>query len=175
MNVLIPGLRNSGEMHWQTIWQNQFPEQFLRVEQDNWDEPNCEIWIQKIEETLADYNKSELTLIGHSIGCIAIVFWLNKFKHKVKGLLLVAPSDADKVGFPKYIAGFSPIPLNKLNSPSILVASNNDHVTSLKRSMEFANNWGSKLLNLENAGHIEEKSGFGQWKEGFDFLKKFEI
>ena len=38
----IPGLRNSNEYHWQTAWEKKYPDQFIRVQQDNWEEPNKE-------------------------------------------------------------------------------------------------------------------------------------
>lgn len=170
--ITIPGLHNSDEGHWHSIWENDNPTEFLRIEQENWDEPDCETWINRIELILKDFNKSEVILIGHSIGCMAIVHWLKRFKHKIKGALFVAPSDAEKENFPTYITGFKPIPLLTLSFPSIVIASADDHVSSLDRCRTFAKNWGSKLVILENAGHIETKSGYGVWKEGLELLKE---
>ncbi|MCB0481172.1 MAG: alpha/beta hydrolase [Flavobacteriales bacterium] len=58
--------------------------------------------------------------------------------------------------------------------PSIVVASTNDHVTSIDRSKKFASDWGSELIVLDNAGHIEPKSGFGEWPLGIQLLHKLE-
>lgn len=44
----------------------------------------------------------------------------------------------------------------------------------MKRSKEFAENWGSELVILDNAGHIEPKSGFGNWDEGIALIKRLE-
>lgn len=172
MNIIIPGLRNSDENHWQSFFERSNPKEFMRVIQDNWDEPDCETWIERIEETLSDMNHEDLVLIGHSIGCMAIVRWYEKYEHKIKGTLLVAPSDAERENYPSYITGFAPLPMMKLPFPSILVASTNDHVTSFDRSKEFAENWGSELVVLEDAGHIEPKSGFSEWKEGLNFVEQ---
>lgn len=175
MKINIPGLHNSGEDHWQTIMERNFPGQFLRINQENWDEPDCQTWINKIEKDLSNCNYDEIILIGHSIGCMAIVKWFEKYQHHIKGALLVAPSDSENVNYPSYITGFVPIPNQKLPFPSIVVASSNDHVTDLNRSREFARNWGSKLVILNDAGHIEPKSGFGEWKKGLELIKELEV
>ena len=174
MKITIPGLHNSNEDHWQTRFEISDPTGFKRVEQVNWDEPDCDAWIKKIESELKDFNHSELILIGHSIGCMTIVKWQEKFGHRIKGALLVAPSDAERENYPRYITGFTPIPNKKLPFPTIVVASDNDHVTEIERSKEFARNWGSQLVVLKNAGHIEPSSGFGNWSLGLELIEKLE-
>jgi predicted alpha/beta hydrolase family esterase len=138
MKINIPGLHNSDDYHWQTLLEQSAPNDFKRIIQENWDEPDCNTWINKIEEELKDLNYSELILIGHSIGCVAIVKWFERFGHIIKGALLVAPSDSESKGYPKYISGFVPIPQEELPFPTIVVASNKDHVTEIKRSSKFA-------------------------------------
>lgn len=167
----IPGLRNSGPDHWQSHWEKKFPEEFTRINQHNWQEPECGVWIQKIEEQLLQADLSRSVLIGHSVGCAAILHWYAKFRHPVKGALLVAPSDVDRPDYPSYIKGFSPMPLEKLPFKTIVVASTNDHVTDPDRARFFARCWGSEFITLENAGHIEGESGFGEWNEGLELLR----
>ncbi len=72
MKINIPGLHNSKEDHWQTRFEKSASDNFMRVQQVNWDEPDCDTWINQIENELKDLNHSELILIGHSIGCMAI-------------------------------------------------------------------------------------------------------
>ncbi len=146
----------------------------MRIQQENWDEPACEKWINQIENDLKDKNHEKLILIGHSIGCIAILKWFEKYNHLIKGALLVAPSDSEKESYPEYISGFVPIPNSKLPFPTIVVGSTDDHVSSLERTKEFAKNWGSKTLLLENAGHIESKSGYGEWPLAVELINELE-
>lgn len=124
-----------------------------------------------MEEDLSTYDPSSLILTGHSIGCMAIVKWYERFQHLIKGALLVAPSDSERKGYPPYITGFTPIPMDRLPFPSVVVASTDDHVTTLERSKEFAQSWGSRLVILEGAGHVEPKNGFGAWPGVLDLLK----
>ncbi len=144
----------------------------MRVIQDDWDKPNCNTWIEKIERDLQEFRSEDLVFIGHSIGCMAIIHWFEKYQHRIKGALLVAPSDAERTGYPKYIRGFAPIPMSKLPFPSIVVGSSNDHVITLERTKEFAESWGSELIILENAGHIEGNSGYGEWTEGLKMIEQ---
>jgi predicted alpha/beta hydrolase family esterase len=127
-----------------------------------------------MEQTLAPFQHQELLLIGHSIGCLAIVKWYQRYGHSIKGALLVAPSDAEREGYPDYITGFAPIPLEVLPFPSIVVGSTNDHVTSAERSAFFAECWGSERIMLPQAGHIEPSSGYGDWPEGLALIRSLE-
>ena len=168
----IPGLRNSGEDHWQTRWEKKYPNDFIRIEQDDWEAPNCEAWTNRLEEVLSQHDLSEAILIGHSVGCATIVNWFSKFQHSVKGVLLVAPSDVERGDYPKYITGFIPLYLQALPFPSIVVASTNDHVTDFERAEYFADIWGSKLVEIENGGHLEKMQGNEDWSEGIQLLKE---
>lgn len=144
----------------------------MRIQQDNWLEPECNSWTEKIEKALLTTRLEEAILIGHSVGCAAIVHWFARYKKPVKGALLVAPSDIERPGYPVYIKGFSPMPLQKLPFKTIVVASTNDHVVSLDRARYFASNWGSELEIIPGAGHMEGKSGYGKWPEGLDLLDR---
>jgi len=152
----IPGLRNSGAEHWQTLWEKQYPHKFIRIEQDNWEEPDCSTWINRMEEILSHHNLEEAILIGHSVGCAAIVNWFGKFQHQIKGAILVAPSDVERGDYPKYITGFIPLYLKPLPFETIVVASTDDHVVDFERAEYFANIWGSEFMEIKNGGHLEK-------------------
>ena len=152
----IPGLRNSGADHWQTIWEKKYPQKFIRINQDNWEEPDCTTWIQRIEDTLSHHHLEEVILIGHSVGCATIVNWFGKFQHKIKGAILVAPSDVERGDYPIYITGFIPLYLKPLPFKTIVIASTDDHVVDFERAEYFANIWGSEFITIENGGHLEK-------------------
>ncbi|MFC3561273.1 RBBP9/YdeN family alpha/beta hydrolase [Pedobacter jamesrossensis] len=62
-------------------------------------------------------------------------------------------------------------PLMQINFKRIVVASINDEWISKERDEFFAKNWGSELISIGEAGHINAASGFGEWKEGLEILK----
>jgi len=170
--LIVPGLGSSGPEHWQSIWQNRFG--FKRVEQQDWKTPVCADWIEKIQNDVQKYNPAEVILVAHSLACGAVAHWANRYKIKIKGALLVAPADPEAVSFPPEPTGFSPIPLNKLPFRSIIVISTTDPFASVGRAELFAESWGSELVNIGDAGHINISSGFGEWDAGLDILKQLD-
>jgi len=169
---IVPGLGNSGEQHWQTLWENQFT--FTRIQQREWDKPDQNEWIETIDKTLKSFPLDEIILIGHSLACTTIAFWSEKYGRKIKGALLVAPSDTEAESYPPGTTGFKPMCLHNLPFPSITITSSDDYYVSLARATFFANAWGSEFINVGIAGHINVGSGFGPWDEGLKFLEKLD-
>jgi len=166
----IPGLYNSGPQHWQTHWEKEFG--FTRIEQKDWETPVCKDWLQTIDTVVTQYPLNEVILIGHSLACCTIVRWAQQYDRIIKGALLVGPSDVDASSYPPGTTGFAPMPLYKLSFPSIVIASSNDEYVSIKRAKEFADNWGSELVNAGDLGHINSSSDLGNWPFGISQLQK---
>jgi predicted alpha/beta hydrolase family esterase len=91
---------------------------------------------------------------------------------RVRGALLVAPSDPEGPNYPEGPTGFAPMPLVRLPFPSIVVASRNDVYVTMERAREYAAAWGSKLVDLGDAGHINASSGLGSWAAGYGLLQR---
>ena len=169
--LIVPGLGNSGPEHWQTYFEST-GDNFYRINQQEWDAPNCEQWIETIDKKVSEFDLSTVVLVGHSLACSAIAHWAKKYKRNIKGALLVAPSDFEAPQYTFLATGFAPIPLYKINFPSIVVASADDVWVSLERAKFFADNWGSEFINVGNAGHINVASGHTAWAEGLEILKR---
>jgi uncharacterized protein len=168
---IIPGLGNSGPEHWQTYFEKS-GKNFQRINQQDWKSPNCIDWIRTIDNVLLNYDLSKIILIGHSLGCAAIVHWASLHNKVIKGVLLVAPSDLETPQYKIFPAkGFSPIPKQKINFKTIVVASSDDIWVSIDRAKYFADCWGSEFINIGKAGHINAESGYGQWIKGLEILK----
>jgi predicted alpha/beta hydrolase family esterase len=170
--LILPGLGDSGEGHWQTHWEKQFG--FKRVNQKDWDTPTCSDWIETIDKEITRSDPSQIILVAHSLACVTTVFWAIHFNRKIKGALLVAPSDVEADTYPPGTAGFSPMPLMKLPFPSITVASSNDYYVTFERATLFANAWGSELVNIGDAGHVNVAAGFGPWESGLKYLRQLD-
>ncbi len=168
---IIPGLGNSGPEHWQTYFEKA-GNQFQRIQQQEWDAPNCQDWISTIDRTISGYDLSEVILIGHSLGCATIAHWAKTYNRLIKCALLVAPSDVEAPRYHFPATGFAPMPLDKLLFKTIVVASADDKWVSLERAAFFAQNWGSELINLGSSGHINTASGFTRWEEGLEILSR---
>jgi len=172
--LTVPGVTNSSEGHWQSIWEREFPAKFRRIEQAEWDAPNVEDWIAKIESDVQDHGAENVILVAHSLGSAAVSHWSKRYGTAIKGALLVAPSDCETEKYRSSFdsKGFDPVPLEKLAFNSIVVASTNDEWIALDRAKQFADAWGSEFVNVGDKGHINGSSGCGEWNEGLEILRR---
>jgi predicted alpha/beta hydrolase family esterase len=68
---------------------------------------------------------------------------------RIKGALLVAPSDVEAPSFPIGTTGFLPMPLERLPFHSRVVCSSNDEWVREERAELFAKSWGSDLSVID--------------------------
>jgi uncharacterized protein len=153
--LVIPGLNDSGPAHWQTWLQGHFSRHAVRVEQDDWASADLARWSQRIETTLARQPDARWVAVAHSFGCLALLRFLAQGGAGVQSALLVAPADPAKFG----IAG--KMPQAQLAIPSVLMASETDPWMKFESACVWARVWGSQLLSLGDAGHINTEAGFG--------------
>lgn len=163
--LLLPGWENSGPQHWQSLWEQQHG--YVRVEQHDWMRPLRGDWVTRLEEVLLTRDESAV-LVAHSLGCLLAAAWasVSRNTHRVKAALLVAPGDAEREDLRGPLFSWSPIALQRLPFPSVLVASRNDPYCALERSRLFAHAWGSQFIDLGDCGHINADSGLASWPEG---------
>jgi len=67
---------------------------------------------------------------------------------------------------------FKRLPIDKINFPTIVVGSINDHWSGIQKQEFYANQWGSEFINIGEAGHINDLSGYGKWEEGLEILHR---
>jgi len=168
--LILPGLFNSGETHWQSHWERQFPK-FHRVEQQDWETPVAADWVEQLNREI-EAADGEVVLVAHSLAVTLITLWAQQHpeSRKVRGALLVAPSDTEAPSYPSGTSGFTPMSTQRLPFPTIVVASTDDPYVTPERAEFFSQTWGSELVWLENAGHINGQTGYGAWPEGLELL-----
>jgi predicted alpha/beta hydrolase family esterase len=169
--LIVPGLGGSGAGHWQTVWQSEIPGA-VRVEQADWDEPRRGPWIEALRRAIAEWPGA--IVVAHSLGCMLLAHVLAEHPEApVSGALLVAPADVERPSpAPECVRRFAPIPLRSLPFPSIVVASGNDPFAAFERAESLARSWGSELVAIGEAGHINVEAGFGPWPEGRAILDR---
>lgn len=169
--VLVPGYTDAGPEHWQSYIERKY-DHVVRVQQENWNIPERQIWIDKLNETIVNI-KGKVLLVGHSCGAVAITQWSDTYSSdKIVGAMLVAPADVDSPNAIPEIHIQRPLALQPLPFPSKLVTSDNDAHVSLDRAYYFAEMWGSDIVVIPNAGHIHTDAGYGEWIEGEVMIEK---
>lgn len=168
--LIIPGYDSSGPTHWQTLWEQENPD-YVRVQQRDWLKPICSEWVQAVDDAIRSHPGPKV-LVGHSLGCTTITKWAEHHQGDIIGALLVAPPDLESPAVTAIVQNFGSNTQRRLNFPSIIVASTNDIYCSLETSKQLASSWGSKLVTIESAGHINADSGFGPWPYGKQILQE---
>ncbi|MBB4639273.1 RBBP9/YdeN family alpha/beta hydrolase [Longimicrobium terrae] len=172
--LILPGLGDSGPEHWQTYWERMDPS-CRRVHQAEWDAPRCVDWAAVLDTTVAALD-GEAVLVTHSSSCALVAHWARtaapEHLARIRGALLVAPSDPEAPVYPPEPTGFAPVPMERLPFPTIVVASTDDEYVTLDQARAYAHAWGSEFVNAGALGHINSASGLGEWPFGYALLQR---
>jgi uncharacterized protein len=159
--IIVPGWRDCGPGHWQSLWAEQLPGT-VRVRQDDWITPSRSAWLAFIDRTILE-QPCPVVVVAHSLGCIAVTHLPPEVATRIRGALLVVPPDPERCGV---LPDFSPAPSQALPYRSIIVASSNDPFCPVRFAGAHARAWGSEFVRLQKAGHIKVEAGFGPWPLG---------
>ncbi|MDB5964183.1 MAG: hypothetical protein JWQ72_683, partial [Polaromonas sp.] len=67
--IIVPGWRDSGPGHWQSLWAERL-QGAVRVQQDDWVTPSRQAWVTSIAQTILA-QAEPVVVVAHSLGCIA--------------------------------------------------------------------------------------------------------
>lgn len=169
--LILPGLGGSGAEHWQSLWEASDPA-FRRVEQRDWDYPDPEEWLATLHQQITACAAAPV-LVAHSLACSLVAHCAARYGYRIKAALLVSPSDVESPEHtPPEVRGFGPMPLLRFAFPSIVVASTDDPCVDPGRAKFFAEAWGSRLVVVPAAGHLNAQSGLGEWPQGRALLQE---
>jgi len=163
--ILVPGVRDSDEGHWQSCWHRRFPH-WKRIRQRNWLAPDIDGWITAIRRERLCGQRPAI-LVGHSFGALAACRLVQTQTLPVAGIMLVAPAEPALFGLEEQV-----LP-EKLPVPGVMFVSHNDPLMPFKRARFWAECWGAHLIDLGDAGHINSAAGFGEWEFGLAQLAAF--
>ncbi|MDY7539703.1 alpha/beta hydrolase [Undibacterium sp. 5I1] len=173
--LLLPGLHNSDDTHWQSLWEQQLAKQYdiHRVQQDSWDQPDRESWVTTLSQAV---NRADGTviLVAHSLGCALVAWWVAsgmpgvQDTRKVRAALLVAPPEVERVDFPA--PSFAPMPQTAMRFKTKVIVSDDDPWCEMQIAQKWAQSWGAEFHHIGAKGHINGDSGLCDWKQGQHWL-----
>lgn len=166
--LIVPESPETRPDHWQDRW-TRHRGNCERLELGMWGEPHRNTWVNKLN--LAIYRAQRpVLLVGHGLGCLTIAWWAEYERPApdgpVIGALLVAPPDPDRPGQDPRLGKFVATPRQPLPFSSYLVASANDPACSMRSAMELARDWNCRFAEAGAAGHLDARSGLGDWAVG---------
>jgi predicted alpha/beta hydrolase family esterase len=168
--LIVPGLRDHVEAHWQTLLAAQLPKVHSVLPMGR-EDLSCAKRVQAIEAAMTAI-EGPVVLVAHSGGCVTVAHWAHtsKHAHRVLGALLATPPDFDQPmpeGYPTLAAlqagGWLPVPRKPLPFRSLVATSDNDPLATRERVQDLAKGWGSETVDLGAVGHLNPASGYGQW------------
>src|SRR3989344_3360159 len=130
------------------------------------DEPNLAKWLAKLQEVVGNVDK-DTYFIGHSVGCITIMRYLETLPddQKIGGVVFVA-GFTHYLGFPELKNFFTtPINFEKIKSRAkgfVVIASDNDPYVPLDQADILKNKLGAEIVIKHNMKHFsgaEDKEG----------------
>ncbi len=164
--IIVPGWRDSGPGHWQSLWAGRL-DHAVRVRQDDWITPSRKAWVATLAQTIL-LQREPVVIVAHSLGCIATAHLPADARAAIQGALLVAPADPERRAI---LSDFAPVPYQKLPYRSVLVASSNDPYCPVRLAGAYARAWGSEFVRIQDGGHINIESGHGEWPLGVALLQ----
>ncbi|MBR8125240.1 RBBP9/YdeN family alpha/beta hydrolase [Burkholderia multivorans] len=175
--LIVPGLRDHVETHWQTLLAAQLPRVRTVPPMGRSGEGlDCAARVEAIEREAGAID-GPLVIVAHSGGCVTVAHWAQRTRRAVKGALLAAPPEFERPmpdGYPTRDelrdGGWLPVPLEPLPFPSIVAASRNDPLAPYDEVERMARCWGGRLVDLGNVGHLNPASGYGEWPRAHEFI-----
>lgn len=159
--LIVHGIDGSPAPHWQHWWAAT-EAGAVTVDLPDPARPDPLLW--EIELAGMILRHPDSILVGHSLGAVLIARLLATWPGlRVRAALLVAPAETEQVA---RISQFGKIPTVHFGIPTTIVASRNDPWMTFARSSDLAKAWGSDLIDMGFAGHINVASGFGPWDYG---------
>ncbi len=173
--LFVPGLRDHVEDHWQTHAARALPGS-VTVPPLTSDRLSRQARVAALDAALQGI-EGEVVIAAHSAGCLMVAHWALSPTRRIKGALLATPADIERplpAGYPTLEelteGGWLAIPRQPLPFPAVVAASHNDPLADFARVAELADNWGARLHDAGQVGHLNPPAGFGPWPEGLDLI-----
>ncbi|HFF1653376.1 TPA: RBBP9/YdeN family alpha/beta hydrolase [Providencia rettgeri] len=132
-------------------------------------------WQQRLQQLPFDIDK-ESVLIGHSLGCVTALRFLQNKNQAVKGYVLVSGFDEEQRTLPELRSHtLSPLgyaTLTDLADKRISIISTNDEIVSPSSSRVLAEALKTQVILEENAGHFLDREGYTTFPTLLEAIKQ---
>lgn len=173
--LIVPGLRDHVAEHWQT-WLAERIANARTIPPIGRDNLALAPRLQAMEREVAMI-EGPLVLVAHSGGVALVAHWARQTRRAVHAALLATPPNLDvqlPSGYPGIEAlrdgGWLPVPRVLLPFTSVVAASRNDPLARFERVAEMARDWGARLDDIGEVGHLNPASGYGPWPRAMEYL-----
>ena len=167
--VIAPGYEDSRPTHWQSLWQQAWGSDAVRIQVPDWGRPDLAVWTAALREV----TRPDDVVVAHSMGCpttVAALLGLDGgAPMRCRAAFLVCPPDLRAPSLPDGVTGFQAVAAGleaPLPVPAQVVGSTDDPYCQLDVTRRMARAWQAPLHVMEDRGHINQDSGLADWPLG---------
>lgn len=172
--LILHGWGGSDYPHWQSFVAQEIAKDygcvsFLKF--SDIDSPNKDVWLNELKKELEEFRPT--VVVCHSIANILWFHLCNESTDiELEKLFLVAPPSL-RCDI-KELSTFYPcnIPAKLYAKQSLLITSANDPYISLNEALNLQKELNIDIKVIEDGGHINVSSGFGEWKWMVEAIKE---
>jgi len=170
--LILHGWGGSSFPHWQAHLASSLIEQNYTVSfpaLPNKDEPKLDEWLKYLDDEIKHFNPD--IVVCHSLANILWFHYVNNYEvNQIEKLMLVSPVSPTCII--KEIDTFFPyqVPQDLKANEMIMASSDNDPYMNIDEVYLLKDILQISLKVLENAGHINEKSGYGELKCAYEWV-----
>ncbi|HEF4762441.1 TPA: alpha/beta hydrolase [Pseudomonas putida] len=177
--LIVPGLRDEVEEHWQTLLAKRLLEARTvpPMGRENFD---CSRRVAAIEQPVADI-VGPVLLVAHCGGLLhACSLGPDK---RMRPVSKARCSHAHRTSHAGWLSDTCIDPGQRMASsaapkasiPSLIDTSQNDPLGELSRVLQLAQVWGSDTRDLGSVGHLNPASGYGPWPLAEQFIARLGV
>lgn len=165
---IVHGYTASPQSHWFPWLKQQLETRDIHVEvlaMPDPHQPTPAAWDAAMDNLVRDHDERTF-LLGHSLGCIAILRQLSRLpvSRRVGGILLVSGFDQPLHTLPELDPfmqpGYDPAHIMTLAPQRVVVASRDDAIVPYRYCHHLSEQLAAPLYSLEHGGHFLDRDGF---------------
>jgi uncharacterized protein len=165
---IVHGYTASPQSHWFPWLKQQLETRDIHVEvlaMPDPHQPTPAAWDAAMDNLVRDHDERTF-LLGHSLGCIAILRQLSRLpvSRRVGGILLVSGFDQPLHTLPELDPfmqpGYDPAHIMTLAPQRVVVASRDDAIVPYRYCQHLSEQLAAPLYSLEHGGHFLDRDGF---------------
>lgn len=177
--VIVHGYTGYPDKNWFPWLKERLEAQEVEVhvpQMPDTNEPKKDAWVAKLHEVVGEPDEDTF-LVGHSLGCPAILRYLESFDtgKKVGGVVLVA-GFAEDIGIEALDTfinePFDFVSIQQAANSFVALSSDNDPYIELDVAKRMAQNTEAELIVESGAGHFNHKDGFTELPQALDILNR---
>ncbi len=175
--VVVHGYTASSQANWFPHFKDMLLSDTVDViipDMPDSDSPRCDVWHKYIEDVIKETDENTI-LIGHSLGCITLLNYINTVRpNPVKALVLVS-GFSENTPIPELTEFVEPVLdytfIKSAADNIISISAVDDDIVPYEYSKELAERLDSSFILLDSGKHFIERDGFTEFNLLIDKVK----